>query len=108
MAITWKILNTDRLATSDGRSDVVQNVFWYCSDSDADGNYGYCYGNTVLNSTGLSDETFIDYNSLTEQQVIDWVKADLQEAGDLQTVENCVTDGISSGRFSLRHQGLPW
>ena len=98
----------DRLATSDGRNDVVQNVFWYCSGSNANGNYGYCYGNTVFNPTELVDERFVEYDSLTEQQVIDWVKADLLDAGDLETVESCVTDGIASGRFSLRNQGLPW
>ena len=38
MAITWKILSMDRLATSDGNADVVTNVFWYVSDSDSSGN----------------------------------------------------------------------
>ena len=105
----------DRLATSDGRSDVVKNVFWYCSDSDANGNYGYCYGNTQLPVTGISDDDFTSYSSLTEADVIQWVKDDLAastaEVGglnDLTIVENCVTDAISNQQYTLRHQGVPW
>ena len=115
MAITWKILHMDRLATSDGRNDVVKNVFWYCSDSDANGNYGYCYGNTQLSVTGISDDDFTSYSSLTEADVIQWVKDDLAastaEVGgsnDLTIVENCVTDAISNQQYTLRHQGVPW
>jgi hypothetical protein len=108
MAISWKILHMDRLVSADGRSNVVQNVFWYCCDTDANGNYGYCYGNTVFNVTGLSDNNFTEYTQLSEQQVIDWVKAELQEANELDIVENCVIDGMASGRFAQREQGIPW
>ena len=112
MAITWKILSMDRLATSDGNADVVTNVFWYVSDSDSSGNYGYCYGNTQLN---LNPKSFTNYAELTEAQVVQWVKDDLAASvplingpNELTIVENCVTEGISAGEFTLRHQGTPW
>ena len=70
MAISWKVLHMDRLATFDEFSDVVNNVFWYCSDTDADGNYGYCYGNTQLNVDGISSGSFTAYSALTEADVI--------------------------------------
>ena len=108
MAITWKILHMDRLATLDNRSDVVKNVFWYCSDTDSNGHYGYCYGNTQLPVTEISDDTFTDYASLTEANVIEWVKTDLQESDELTIVESCVTDGIANQQYTLRQQGVPW
>ena len=105
----------DRLATSDSRSDVVKNVFWYCSDLDADGNYGYCYGNTQLPVTEISDDSFASYSSLTEANVIQWVKDDLAAStpnvdgpNELTIVENCVTDGIANQQYTLRNQGVPW
>ena len=112
MALTWKILSMDRFAAHGGNVDVVTNVFWYVSDSDSDGKYGYCYGNTQLHS---GSETFTDYTQLTEAQVVQWVKDDLAAStpiidgpNELTIVENCVTDGIGAGTFSLRHQGVPW
>lgn len=102
----------DRFATSDGNVDVVTNVFWYVSDSDSSGNYGYCWGNTQLNS---DPKSFTNYEELTEAQVVQWVKDKLAASvpnpngpNELTIVETCVADGISAGKFTLRHQGTPW
>ena len=108
MAITWKILGMDRLNTSDGRSDVIKNVFWYCSDSDSNGNYGYSFGNQQLEVTGISDDDFTDYSSLTEAQVIQWVKDALTADELLEGIESGVTSIINDGTYTLRSQGVPW
>ena len=109
MAITWKILHMDRINTSDGRSDVVKNVFWYCSDSNADGNYGYSFGNAQLPVTGLSDDDFTEYNSLTEAQVIQWVKDELAADNNfLADIETAIAQDIADARYTLRTQGVPW
>jgi len=112
MAITWKILSMDRFATANDNADVVTNVFWYASDSDDQGNYGFCYGNTQLNSTSA---TFVNYTQLTEAQVVQWVKDDLAAStpiiggpNELEIVETCITDGIANRQFTLRYQGVPW
>ena len=109
MAITWKILHMDRLNTSDGRSDVVKNVFWYCYDSDANGNYGFSFGNHQMEATGISDDDFINYDSLTEAQVIQWVKDGLaSDENFLADVEQSVADAVANGQYTLRTQGVPW
>lgn len=106
MAITWNILGMDVLNSLDGNSDVVTNVFWYCSDSDADGNYGFSFGNQQLNTDNITD--FVDYNTLTESQVIQWVKDGLTADGNLDSVEQSVAQGVEQGLYTLRHQGVPW
>ena len=106
MAITWNILGMDVLNSLNGNADVVTNVFWYCSDSDANDNYGFSFGNQQLRTDNITG--FVDYNSLTESQVIQWVKDGLAADGNLTSVENGVAQAIQEGRYTLRHQGVPW
>lgn len=95
MEITWKIAQLER-QTSDG---LVTTAHWRCTATDGDlsaSNYG-----TVGFERG---DTFIAYDSLTEAQVITWVKDKL----DVESIEAGLQSHIESQKNPVTATGVPW
>lgn len=103
--ITWKITNIEYIESHDGKSNVVKNVHWYCHKTDNEGNFGNCWGNQQFDVTNLNPNTFVDFERLSETQVIDWVKDAL--GAQLATIEKFVNDTINKKETTQRHVGLP-
>ena len=95
MTITWTIAQLDR-QTSDG---LVTTAHWTVNAVDGDYSAG-AYG-TVGFERG---DTFIAYNSLTEAQVIDWVKDKL----DVEAIEANLAEQIASQKAPVTATGVPW
>jgi hypothetical protein len=93
--ITWKIAQLDR-QTSDG---LVTTAHWRVDAVDGEyfaGSYG---------SVGFErGETFIAYDSLTEAQVIAWVKDKLEVAD----IEAGLTKQIAAKKAPTTATGTPW
>ena len=95
MTTTWTIAQLDR-QTSDG---LVTTAHWRCTATDGDlsaSNYG-----TVGFERG---ETFTAYDSLTEAQVIAWVKDKL----DVEAIEASLASQIESQKNPVTATGVPW
>ena len=95
MEITWTITQLER-QTSDG---LVTTAHWRCTATDGDlsaSNYG-----TVGFERG---DTFIAYDSLTEAQVIAWVKDKL----DVEAIEVSLASQIESQKNPVTATGVPW
>lgn len=93
--ITWKIAQLDR-QTSDG---LVTTAHWRCTAVDGDlsaSNYG-----TVGFERG---DTFTAYDSLTEAQVIAWVKDKL----DVEAIEANLAAQIALQKAPVTATGVPW
>ena len=103
--ITWKITNMERIAAQNDKTDIVCNVHYYAYDSNEDGWFGYAFGNCFLDLTNL--EGFNNYNSLTEDQVVQWVK-EWHDPEQLQAIENGIQQAIIQRRYTRRLIGLPW
>jgi len=93
--ITWKIAQLDR-QTSDG---LVTTAHWRVDAVDGEHSAG-SYG-TVGFERG---EIFIAYDSLTEAQVIAWVKDKLEVAD----IEAGLSAQISAKKAPTTATGVPW
>jgi len=93
--ITWTIAQLDR-QTSDG---LVTTAHWLIDAVDGEYSAG-SYG-TVGFERG---DTFTAYNSLTEAQVINWVKDKL----DVEAIEDGLQAQIDSKKAPVTARGLPW
>lgn len=74
MLLTWKIDALNCKPSFDGKANVVETIHWRLNGVDGD------YATSVYGSQGVTYEEgspFIDYDSLTEKTVIEWLKDSL-------------------------------
>jgi hypothetical protein len=95
MTTTWTIAQLDR-QTADG---LVTTAHWRVDAVDGEHNAG-SYG-TVSFERGTS---FTAYNSLTEAQVIAWVKEKL----DVTEIQASLQSQINVKKTPVTSTGLPW
>lgn len=95
MEITWKINQIERQA-NDG---LVVVAHWGAVAADGD------YTANAYGTVGFErGETFIEYETLTERDVISWVKSKLDPAA----VEQSLADQIAQQKNPPILQGMPW
>jgi hypothetical protein len=95
MTTTWKIAQLDR-QTSDGLVTTAHYTVNAVDGEHSAGSYG-----TVGFERG---DTFIAYDSLTEAQVIAWVKDKL----DVEAIEASLAAQIESLKNPTTATGTPW
>jgi len=95
MTTTWKIAQLDR-QTSDGLVTTAHYTVNAVDGEHTAGSYG-----TVGFERG---ESFIAYDSLTEAQVIAWVKDKL----DVEAIEASLAAQIESLKNPVTATGTPW
>ena len=95
MTTTWKIAQLDR-QTSDG---LVTTAHWTVNA--VDGKHSASAYGTVGFERG---DTFTAYDSLTEAQVIAWVKDKL----DVEAIEASIAAQIESQKNPTTAVGVPW
>ena len=94
-AITWKINNLER-QTSDG---LVTVVHWGASAVDGD------FSASIVNTQALErGDSFVNYDTLTEQTVIGWLWGKIDKAA----VESALTAQIEAQKAPVTANGLPW
>ena len=95
MTITWKINNLER-QTSDG---LVTVVHWGASAVDGD------YSASIVNTQALErGESFVSYDTLTEETVLGWLWGKVDKA----TVEAALEAQIAAQKEPVMANGLPW
>ena len=95
IAITWTINNLER-QTSDG---LVTVVHWGASTSEGD------FAASIVNTQALErGDSFVNYNTLTEETVLGWV----WEKVDKDAVEAALTAQINAQKAPVSANGLPW
>ena len=70
MAVVWKINTLDRDLTQGSNENIITQIHWTASDSDADGNTGSSYGSVGVTLVG----TPTAYADVTEADAIGWAK----------------------------------
>ena len=93
--ITWQVNQLERQA-SDG---LVLTVHW--SASAVDGDFSASIVNTLQVERG---DSFVAFDSLTEQEVLGWV----QTAVGKDTVEAALEAQIADQKNPVKLSGLPW
>ena len=102
MAVTWTIAQLER--NTDGNGVVVAH--WTASDSEVVGEVthsGGSYGTCGFTPDATADG-YVAYDSLTEAEVIAWVKADL----DTDAIEESIAALIAVSKEPVTAAGVPW
>ena len=102
MAVTWAIAQLER--NTDGNGVVVAH--WTASDSEVVGEVthsGSSYGTCGFTPDATADG-YVAYDSLTEADVIAWVKADL----DTDAIEESIAALIAVSKEPVTAAGVPW
>ena len=97
MAVTWTISTLER-NTDDG----VVVAHWRASDADGE-HVGSSYGTCGFTPDAEADG-YVAYDSLTEETVIGWVKADV----DADAVEASIAAQIADSKAPAISTGVPW
>ena len=114
--ITWTIGAIDYNIV-DGKK-VPTTLHWRCSGVDEDGNAGGSYGTHPVST----DDTraAVDWETITEQQAIDWLLADMSVAtmdldkegnspkSQKDTIEASIEAQVAEQANPTRGTGLPW
>ena len=98
MAVIWTIAQLER--NTDGNGVVVAH--WRASDVDGD-HSGSSYG-TCGFTPDATAEGYVAYDSLTEADVIAWVKADV----DADAIEESIAAQITASKEPVTAAGVPW
>ena len=103
MAVTWKINNLDRDLTQGSNENIITQMHWSASDSDADGNTGSSYGSVGVTLVG----TPTAYADVTEADAIGWAKDAL---GDEQvtSIEENIASQIALMKTPTTAAGVSW
>lgn len=102
---TWNIAQLDTYLEYEGHPDVVFTVHWTLSGTDGE------YTAGVYGSVGVTldpEATFIPFASLTEKQVIGWVKAALGEEQVTSYEENVAGQIEAQINPPIVTPPLPW
>ena len=105
MAVTWSILTLERNNEDGG----VVVAHWRASDSEVVGettHTGSSYG-TVGFEPDSSAEGYVAYDSLTEEDVIGWVKGSMGEE-NVTVVEDSIAAQIAESKAPATSIGVPW
>ena len=97
MAVTWTISTLER-NTDDG----VVVAHWRASDADGE-HSGSSYGTCGFTPDPDADG-YVAYDSLTEETVIGWVKADV----DADAIEASIAAQIADSKAPAISTGVPW
>lgn len=104
MTVTWKINSLDRDLTQGDNENIITQIHWTASDSDADGNTGSSYGAVGVT---LGEGDVIPYADVTEADAIGWAKNAL---GDEQvtSIEASIASQIDAQANPVTASGVPF
>ena len=101
--ITWNITYLRKYSTCESHSDIVYDIGWVCSGLNTTGvltSFDF-KGSTGISTTGLTDP--IPYSSLTEGDVIGWIRNN----DNNQHVENTVNEFLTNSDL-VGVTTMPW
>jgi predicted sugar kinase len=103
MAVTWKINSMERDLTQGDNENIITQIHWTASDSDADGNTGSSYGSVGVTLVG----TPTAYADVTEAMAIGFAKAALGEE-QVTSIEESIASQIEALANPTTASGVPF
>jgi predicted sugar kinase len=100
---TWKINTLDRDLTQGDNENIITQIHWTASDSDADGNTGSSYGSVGVTLVG----TPTPYADVTEAMAIGFAKAALGEE-QVTSIETNIASQIEALANPTTASGVPF
>jgi hypothetical protein len=74
MNYTWKLKSLKKINTETVNNAVVQ-TFWTKTGTDENGNEGIFQGTTPFELSSVDPNNFVNYEDLTEEIVLEWIKS---------------------------------
>jgi len=107
MAATWAITNLQYYLQKDGYQNVVRRVDFTCTQVDADSGMSTQIASFILPPIdNLSN--FTEYENLTEDQVVLWVKDQLTEHTVTQMEQELLDELNRKVSLGATATGVPW
>jgi len=98
--ITWKVRNCESTASDGCINEVKYTIYGVDGDHSA--------RRTVFTTLdNKDDDNFIDYNNVTEENVLAWVKSKLG-SHQVTLLENAVKKDIAIAKQPKKIVGTPW
>ena len=111
MTYTWKMKEIKVMdeTNSDGKvlKDAVVQTLWEKTGKDDDGNEGRFMGAPPLTAVNVPEADFKALNTLTEEQVLGWIKAIVEaDAPYVAHINEIIEEGIEKDKIKVAP--LPW
>ena len=111
LTYTWKMreLKIVDQTNSEGKvlKDAVVQTLWEKTGKDDDGNEGRFMGATPLTAANVSESDFKELNSLTEEQVLTWIKALVEpDAAYVAHINEQISKDIENKKITQK--AMPW
>jgi hypothetical protein len=109
----WKLTGLNKQNTPT-LNDVIVGTQWKLTGTDEDGNVGTFTGATPFEVQDLNGDGFVDYQDLTEELVLGWVKNHVSGSGPSnymthinQQIQKQI-DYVKYARLEVAEVDLPW
>ena len=109
----WKLTGLKK-QNSETVNDAVVGTQWKLTGTDEDGNQGTFSGATPFSINEVNTGSFIEYSSLTEAQVLSWVKNHVSGSGPsnyMDHINGVILKEIASKKWAsitVSETDLPW
>jgi len=104
---TWKIVKLECFST-DFLSNIIKKSHWSLSAKRGE-NTTFCIGEVSFDE--YNEENFLEYDSLTEEQVLSWTQDKLnqqQGENDVDTLKEVLSRQLDALENKLNTPILPW
>ena len=106
MIYTWKVTGIKTRNEGEYQSVVVQ-TYWTKTGTDEDGNEGVFSGATPFTTSTMPEgSTFVPFSELTEEVVLDWIKAAV--VGYENHIDEQIQKQIDQKKAPIEEQTFPW
>lgn len=113
LTYTYKITSLkvkDETVNGQVNKDAVVQTYWKCTGTDEEGNSGVFDGATPFTTTTMpEDYDFVAFENLTEDVVIEWIKAVVEKnTGYQQHIAEVIQEKINQTANPIKDANLPW
>jgi hypothetical protein len=109
LTYNWKLKTLKKTGVAN-LNNVIIGTQWELKGTDADGNFAFFHGATPFRAEEVDPNNFIDYNSLTEETVLGWIKPAVT-GGYWDHVNEQILKEIDSKKNPVEDvygENLPW
>lgn len=101
----WLVEDVERLKSFDGKPDVVSAVHWRCNahDNQTPSHHETAFG--VQSITYQQNSEFVEFDLLTKQQLVEWVKQSM--GSDVDAVQQKLDAQLAMQSNPSVIQGMP-
>ena len=109
MNYSWQILKFSTRDQTNSEGVVLPNavvkIKWKRSGTDADGNTASVLGYTTLTAENVGADSFVQFESLTEEMVVGWIESVITDAKMIEFNDK-IQDKINAK--STTDRAVPW